>query len=110
MLGIKKIYGRGQAYNDVDPISKIDYENRLEAGFSNVELVPIHIKEYYRTKEDFIALLLKTPILQDFSGENFNINPNKKIDISLIDKYIKKHITEKGILLIRRYYGIVAYK
>ena len=102
MLGIKKIYGRGQAYNDVDPISKIDYENRLEAGFSNVELVPIHIKEYYRTKEDFIALLLKTPILQDFSGE--------KIDISLIDKYIKKHITEKGILLIRRYYGIVAYK
>lgn len=107
---LKKIYGRGQAYNDVDPISKIDYENILEAGFSNVELIPIHIKEYYKTKEDFIALLLKTPILQDFSEENFNKNPNKKIDISLIDKYIKKHSTEKGILLIRRYYGIVAYK
>lgn len=107
---LKKLYGRGQAYNDVNPISKIDYENILEAGFSNVELIPIHIKEYYETKEDLIALLLKTPILQDFSEENFNTNLNKKIDISLLDEYIKKHTEEKGILLIRRYYGIVAYK
>lgn len=107
---LKKLYGRGQAYNNEQPISKIDYENILEAGFRNAELIPIHIKEYYEIREDLIALLLKTPILQDFSEENLNTNLNKKSDISLLDEYIKKHTGEKGILLIRRYYGTVAYK
>ena len=58
-----------------------------------------------------MALLLKTPILEDF----FEINDNKElkkeeIDLSKIDKYIECNTTEKGILLIRRYYGITAIK
>lgn len=107
---LKKMYGKGQAYNDIKPISQIDYENILDAGFKNVELVPIHIREYYKTKNDLIALLLKAPILQDFSEINENENLNEKLDFSIIDNYIKNHETDKGILLIRRYYGIVAYK
>ena len=107
---LKKMYGKGQAYNDINPISQIDYENILDAGFRNVELVPIHVREYYKTKNDFIALLLKTPILQDFSEVNENKNSNEKLNLSIIDNYIKNHKTNKGILLIRRYYGIVAYK
>ncbi len=87
-------------------LSQIDYENILDAGFKNVELVPIHVREYYKTKNDFIALLLKTPILQNFS----KITDSKHLNLSIIDNYIKKHKTDKGILLIRRYYGIVAYK
>lgn len=100
---LKKLYGKGQSYNDVKPISQIDYENILDAGFENVELVPIHIREYYKTKEDLIALLLKTPILQDFDKET-------NIDIALLNQYIENHKTDKGILLIRRYYGITAHK
>lgn len=100
---LKKLYGKGQAYNDIKPISQIDYENILDAGFENVELVPIHIREYYKTKEDLIALLLKTPILQDFDKET-------NIDIALLNQYIENHKTDKGILLIRRYYGITAHK
>lgn len=107
---LKKMYGKGQAYNDIKPISQIDYENILDAGFKEVELVPIHIREYYKTKNDLIALLLKTPILQDFSEISENENLNEKLDLSIIDKYIENHKTDKGILLIRRYYGIVAYK
>ena len=107
---LKKMYGKGQAYNDIKPISQIDYENILDAGFKNVEVVPIHIREYYKTKNDLIALLLKAPILQDFSEINENENLNEKLDFSIIDNYIKNHETDKGILLIRRYYGIVAYK
>ena len=107
---LKKMYGKGQAYNDIKPISQIDYENILDVGFKNVELVPIHIREYYKTKNDFIALLLKTPILQDFSEINTNGNLNEKLDFSIIDNYINSHKTDKGILLIRRYYGIVANK
>lgn len=100
---LKKLYGKGQSYNDVKPISQIDYENILDAGFENVELVPIHIREYYKTKEDLIALLLKTPILQDFDKET-------NIDFTLLNQYIENHKTDKGILLIRRYYGITAHK
>lgn len=107
---LKKIYGKGQAYNDIKPISQIDYENILEAGFREVELVPIHIREYYETESDLIALLLKTPILRNFSEEKIHEESSEKLDVSLLNKYIKNHKTNKGILLIRRYYGIVAYK
>lgn len=103
---LKKMFKRGQAYNDIKPISLIDYENILGAGFKDVELVPIHVREYYETKEDLLALLLKTPILNEFSNENDNFD----IDMKALDKYINLHKTKKGILIIRRYYGITAIK
>lgn len=109
---LKMLFKKGQAYNDVKPISLIDYENIINAGFKHVELVPIHIREFYKTKEDLLALLLKTPILQDFSEEkeNTNLENENIIDEELLDKYIAENTFEEGILLIRRYYGITATK
>ena len=109
---LKLLFGKGQAFKDDKPISLIDYENIMNAGFKHVELVPIHIREYYKTKEDLMCLLLKTPILIDFSEINSNDNMTDKIDIDneKIDKYISENTTDKGILLIRRYYGITAIK
>lgn len=101
---LKRHFKRGQSYNDEKPISLIDYENILEAGFKNVELVPIHVREYYETKEDILALLLKTPIINEFNVEN------SIIEMDILDKYIEQHKTSKGILLLRRYYGITAWK
>lgn len=108
---LKMLFGKGQAYHDSKPISIIDYENILNAGFKNVELVPIHIREYYKTKEDLIALLVKTPILENFAETDSNDELEKsELDINKLDKYIEEHTTDKGILLIRRYYGITAVK
>lgn len=108
---LKKMFGKGQAYKDTKPISVIDYENIIDAGFKEVELIPIHIKEYYKTKEDLLALLLKTPILLEFSETNENNDLGTlSIDEEILDKYILENTTEKGILLIRRYYGIVGVK
>ena len=107
---LKRIFGKGQAFFDKKPISLIDYENILDAGFKNVELIPIHVREYYKTKEDLLALLYKTPILSNFSETQENTIKEEMIDDDLINKYIKGHSTEKGIILIRRYYGIVAEK
>lgn len=103
---IKEIFGRGQAYNDEISISEKDFYDLKKAGFKNIEKVEILQNEYYETKEDLLALLLKTPILNEFSNgnEDFDINMN------LLDKYINLHKTNKGILLIRRYYGITAIK
>ena len=103
---LKYLLKKGQGYNDIKPISLIDYENILKAGFKNVELVPLHIREYYKTKDDLIALLLKTPILTNFS----EMVESQDLELDILDKYINSHKTDKGILLIRRYYGIIATK
>lgn len=102
---LKLLFGKGQAFKDDKPISLIDYENIIDAKFKHVELVPIHVREYYKTKEDLLALLLKAPILADFSSINELEIANEKLD-----KYIEENKTDKGILLIRRYYGIIAIK
>lgn len=113
---LKRLFKRGQAYLDEKPISQIDYENILDAGFKKVELIPIYTKGYYKTKEDLLALLLKTPILEDFSETKENTKlGNKKFgddekDFELLDKYISENSFDKGILLRRRYYGIIAKK
>ena len=83
---LKLLFGQGQAFRDDKPISLIDYENIINAGFKHVELVPIHIREYYKTKEDLLALILKTPILVDFS----ETNENKELEID--DKKLNQYI------------------
>ncbi len=109
---LKMLFGKGQAFHDDKPISLIDYENIMKAGFKHVELVPIHIREYYKTKDDLVALLLKTPILADFSEieDNEETSDNLTIDEEKLEKYIVENTNDKGILLIRRYYGITAIK
>ena len=103
---LKRLFNKGQSFLDTKPISQIDYENILDAGFKNVELVPIYIREYYKTKEDLLALLLKTPILNDFSF----IGNKDKTDLKKLETYIENNSYNRGILLRRRYYGIVAEK
>ena len=109
---MKLFFGKGQAFKDNKPISVIDYENIINAGFKEVELVPIHIREYYKTKEDLMALMLKVPILDDFSEieNNTSLDTGKIINEKLLDEYIAENTFEEGILLIRRYYGITAVK
>ena len=109
---LKLIFGKGQAINDLKPISIIDYENVLSAGFKDVELIPIHTREYFKDKETLKKFLLKVPIIEDFSEEN-NDNKNyytKSIDNEKLDYYISRNTYQKGIRLIRRYYGIIAKK
>ena len=108
---LKELFGRGQAYNDEIAISEKDYQEIKEAGFKRIERIEIIENEYYETKEDLIALLMKTPILNDFSEiHKDKILEHKNIELDLLDKYIEKNKTEKGIFLKRRLYGIVAQK
>lgn len=109
---LKKIFGYGQAYNDTKTISIIDYENVLDAGFVDVELIPIHTHEYFKTKKDFLSFLLKVPILVEFSEEeNDHIDYYlDKLDEEKLNKYIERNTYSDGIRLIRRYYGIIGRK
>ena len=109
---LKMLFGRGQGYEDVKPISIIDYENVLNAGFKEVELIPIHEKEYFKNKELFVEFLKKVPIIDDFSEEEGDVKDyyKKEIDEELIDKYIQENTFNGKIRLLRRYYAIVAKK
>ena len=108
---LKELFGRGQAYNDKKAISEIDYENIKEAGFRDIKTVAIDVNEYYKTPDDLLKLLLKTPILDDFSEEgDSGFAHREKVEKDLFDLYVKNNTYEKGILLKRKYYGIVAEK
>lgn len=100
---LKKLFNKGTGFDESKPISVLDYENIINANFKNVELIPLHVREYFKTKEDLIKLLIKVPILNEFMKD-------EKLDLGLLDKYIEENTTDKGILLVRRYYGIVATK
>lgn len=106
---LKCLFKRGQGYLDQKPISQIDYEAVINAGFKDVELVPLYVREYYKTKKDLIGLLLKTPILDNFSEESLNFE-RKQIDLEKLNEYIEDNTKQKGIVLKRNYYGITARK
>ena len=108
---LKKMFGRGQGFYDKKPISLIDYEAILNAGFKDVELIPLHIIEYYKTKDDLYALLLKVPILDNLSEiEQNDVYERIPIEKDIFETYVNNNTTKKGIKLIRRYYGIIARK
>lgn len=101
---LKLIFGQGQGFDSTKSISLVDYENVLNAGFKEVELVPLYEREYYKNKFLFKKFLEKAPIVSDFSEEG------NEIDEKLLDLYIKDNTFDGKIRLLRRYYGIVARK
>ena len=107
---LKRMFNRGQGFHNEMPISLIDYEATLDAGFKNVELIPLHVIEYYKTKEDLYALLQKVPILNSFSEMRNGHSVRISIKNDIFEKYVIQNTTDKGIKLIRRYYGIIAQK
>ena len=110
-LEMKELFGRGQAYNDEIAISEKDYLDLKDAGFKEIEKVEILANEYFETEEDLMALLLKTPILDDFSEiRKERVEHRTIVEKDLFDEYVKVNKTEKGILLKRVYYGIIAKK
>ena len=109
---LKRVFQKGQGFYDEKPISLIDYENVLDAGFKDVELVPIHCREYFKDYEKFYNFLLKVPIIDDFS-EIANDSCDyylKDLDKKKLDEYVSENTYQKRIRLIRRYYGITARK
>ena len=108
---IKELFGKGQGFKDKKSIADKDYEDLVNAGFLKIEKVEIKVNEYYETEEDLLALLLKTPILDDFSEIDGDFDKHiKSIDSNLFKEYVKRFKSEKGILLERVLYGIVAQK
>lgn len=43
-----------------------------DTGFKDVELIFLHVVEYYKTEADLYVLLVKVPILDDTSDGKFH--------------------------------------
>ena len=109
---LKLMFGKGQGIKDEKPISLVDFENVLNAGFKDVELVPLHEREYFKNKYLFKEFLKKVPIIDDLS-EEFGDNKDyysKGLDENILNKYIQENTYNGKIRLLRRYYGITARK
>ena len=108
---LKKLFNRGQGFNDSISISQKDYNDIKNAGFSEIDMQEIIQYEYYKTEDDLLALLFKTPILDDFSKLHISNNTHRdRIEKELFNKYVAEQSTDKGIELKRILYGIVAKK
>lgn len=108
---LKKLFNRVQAFNDNISISQKDYNDIKNAGFSEISIQEIIQYEYYKTENDLLALLLKTPILDDFSELDISNNTHRnQIKKELFNNYIAEHTTNKGIELKRVLYGITVKK
>lgn len=109
---LKLLFGRGQGFHDKKSMSLTDYENVIAAGFKDVELIPLHEREYFKDEKTFREFLKKVPIIDDFSEENFDNTKYYKDDLDdeRLDQYIRENTYGGKVRLLRRYYGITARK
>ena len=96
---LKMLCGGGQGWNDAVPVSTYDYERVLKAGFSDVELVPIHEREYFEDCGKFKQFLRTVPILDGVQATD-----------EVLDRYIEANTVGGRIVLYRRYYGLSSRK
>lgn len=102
-LNIKEAFGRGQAFNQSDGKLKEQYIRELSnAGFSEVKSYEYNAFDYFQTPEDLIFLLKHTPIISNFGQD--------KRDFELLNKFIEKNKTEKGIMTNSKRFLIIAKK
>lgn len=101
-LELKAIFRRGQGYFYKEKNYEKSLKELKNAEFGDIEYFQIEKEVYFKTEDDLIMFLIQTRIIQEFGG--------RKGDFEKFQKYVEKYRTDKGILLKRRYYGIIATK
>ncbi len=99
-LELKEMFGRGQGYDRLKAINLEKQEivdDCVLSKFSEISLKTFGYDEYYKSKFELLYLLTRTPILEYYDEKN---------DDKILDEYIKKFMSKKGILLKRRLYAI----
>jgi len=99
---LKKIFGRGQSYGKWDKSKLEEKSKNLQSfGFKVVFAENFHYFEYYPSVENFDLFLQGVPIFEDYDSEK---------DKDLLQAYVQKFSSEKGIKLSRHRVVILAKK
>ena len=86
-----------QIYFDFSGYSDMAIGLGLMLGFRFLENKMMLLNEWYHSKNDFMSLLFKTPIIENITKE----------DLIKIEEYISKNTDLGNIKLVRRIYGFV---
>ncbi|MBI5619408.1 class I SAM-dependent methyltransferase [Candidatus Gottesmanbacteria bacterium] len=99
---IKEVFGRGQGFGKWNS-SKLERDKKelKKAGFKVLYAQDFFYTEYYPTYEDLDLFLQGVPIFEDFDSEK---------DKKLLEAYVTKFKTEKGIKFPRHRVVTVARK
>lgn len=99
---IKEVFGKGQGFGEWDnPKLQRDKKALTETGFEVIYAQDFFYTEYYPTYEDLDLFLQGVPIFEDFDSEK---------DKRLLEAYVVRFKTEKGIKFSRHRVVIVAKK
>jgi len=99
---IKKIFGRGQGFDEWDTSRLETDRQKLEKeGFEVIFAQNYFYEEYYASYEDLDLFLQGVPIFEDFDSEK---------DRKHLEEYVAKFKIEKGIKFPRHRVVIVAKK
>ena len=102
-LNLKRAYGRGQSFEQVDGTLKERYIRELKkAGFAEVQSFEYNAIDYYQRPEDLMFLLKHTPIIPNFG--------QVEKDFDILNDFIKNNRTKKGICTNSKRFLIVAKK
>lgn len=94
---LKEMVGRGQCFFDETSIEEIEFQELENAGFRFLENKMMLLNEWYHSKNDFMSLLFKTPIIEKITEK----------DLIKIEEYVSKNTNLGNIKLVRRIYGFV---
>ncbi len=99
---LKKIFGRGQGFGNWNS-SRLDSDKQqlINCGFDVIYAEDFYYNEFYTSYENFDLFLQGVPIFEDFDSEK---------DRELLEKYVKRFQTKKGIKLSRHRIVIVCKK
>jgi SAM-dependent methyltransferase len=99
---LKKIFGRGQGYGKWDKSTLSENLIKLQTlGFKVIFAENFHYFEYYPSCKEIDLFLQGVPIFEDFDSEK---------DKALLQKYVEKFSTDKGIMLSRHRLVMVVQK
>ncbi|MNS90289.1 hypothetical protein D3C72_1243390 [compost metagenome] len=101
-LELKAIFRRGQGYFYKEKNYERSLKELKNAEFTDIEYFQTEQEFYLKTEDDLIMFLIETRIIQEFGS--------RKGDFEKFKKFVKEYSTDKGIVLKRRYYGIIALK
>lgn len=98
---LKTFFNRGQSFGEEEGTLKKHYVEELNtAGFLDVKAFDYDATEYYQRPEDLIFLLKHTPIIPGFGDQD--------TDYEMLEKFIHKNETDKGIITNSKRFMIVA--
>lgn len=101
-MKLKEIFGRGQNYGKWDNSTlEQDLKELQTLGFRTVFAEDFNYFEYYPSYKDFDLFLQGVPIFEDFDSEK---------DKKLLQRYVEKFTTDKGIQLLRHRLVMVVQK